>query len=207
MVHGQSQARLEGEPCSPDAQLGSLFLFSQENEPTGTLLLGLKAFLGCFGSKPILGATSKDLSLIIQVFHSMLRLGRPSSPRNLKPCWAPSPSAGFALSALPCCLFVPLSVRGQAQEATGTLPWSSPWTAQPPPRCTNSPIPEVTSVNHIIGPPKGATCIRTHIPSQLQIHSCSDQNSMILAQKQTYRSMGQDRKSRDKPTHLWSPNL
>lgn len=72
MVHGQSQAMLEGEPCSPDAQLGLLFLFSQENEPIGTMFLGLKAFLGCLRSKPVLGATSKDLSLIILVFHSML---------------------------------------------------------------------------------------------------------------------------------------
>ena len=30
---------------------------------------------------------------------------------------------------------------------------------------------------------------------------------MILAQKQTYRSMEQDRKPRNKPTHLWSINL
>ena len=30
---------------------------------------------------------------------------------------------------------------------------------------------------------------------------------MILAQKKKYRSVEQDRKARDKPTHLWSPNL
>ena len=35
----------------------------------------------------------------------------------------------------------------------------------------------------------------------------SHQNSMVLAQKQKYRSMELDRKSRDKPMHLWSPNL
>ena len=28
---------------------------------------------------------------------------------------------------------------------------------------------------------------------------------MVLAQKQKYRSMEQDRKPRDKPTHIWSP--
>ena len=28
---------------------------------------------------------------------------------------------------------------------------------------------------------------------------------MALAQKQKHRSMEQDRKPRDKPTHLWSP--
>ena len=30
---------------------------------------------------------------------------------------------------------------------------------------------------------------------------------MVVAQKQKYRSMEQDRKPRDKPTHLWSTNL
>ena len=30
---------------------------------------------------------------------------------------------------------------------------------------------------------------------------------MVLAQKQKYRSMVQDRKPGDKPTHIWSPNL
>ena len=29
---------------------------------------------------------------------------------------------------------------------------------------------------------------------------------MVLAQRQTYRSMEQNRKPRDKPTHLWSIN-
>ena len=32
-------------------------------------------------------------------------------------------------------------------------------------------------------------------------------NSMTVAQKQTYRSMEQDRKSRNKPKHLWLFNL
>ena len=32
-----------------------------------------------------------------------------------------------------------------------------------------------------------------------------NQDSMVLSQKQKYRSMGQDRKPRDKPTHVWSP--
>ena len=30
---------------------------------------------------------------------------------------------------------------------------------------------------------------------------------MVLAQKQKHRSMEQDRKPRDKPTHLWSTNV
>ena len=35
----------------------------------------------------------------------------------------------------------------------------------------------------------------------------SSQNSMALTQKQKYRSMKQDRKSRDKPIHLSAPYL
>ena len=41
---------------------------------------------------------------------------------------------------------------------------------------------------------------------QTILQSYSNQDSMVLAQKQKYRSMEQDRKPRDKPTHiLWSP--
>ena len=46
-----------------------------------------------------------------------------------------------------------------------------------------------------------APCLQTI----LQIYS--NQDSMVLAQKQKYRSMEQDRKPIDKPTHLWSTNL
>ena len=42
---------------------------------------------------------------------------------------------------------------------------------------------------------------------QTILQSYSNQDSMVLAQKQKYRSMEQDRKPRDKPTHLWSPYL
>ena len=43
-------------------------------------------------------------------------------------------------------------------------------------------------------------------PSWLQIilQSYSHQDSMVLAQKQKYRPMEQDRKSRNKPMHLWA---
>ena len=37
--------------------------------------------------------------------------------------------------------------------------------------------------------------------------SYSNQDSMVLAQKQKYRSMVQDRMPRDKPTHISAPNL
>ena len=42
---------------------------------------------------------------------------------------------------------------------------------------------------------------------QTILQSYSNQDSMVLAQKQKYRSMEQDRKPRDKPKHLWPPYL
>ena len=40
---------------------------------------------------------------------------------------------------------------------------------------------------------------------QTILQSYSNQDSMVLTQKQKYKSKEQDRKPRDKPTHLWSP--
>ena len=42
---------------------------------------------------------------------------------------------------------------------------------------------------------------------QLILQSYNNQNRMVLAPKQTYRSVEQERKPRNKPTHLWSINL
>ena len=42
---------------------------------------------------------------------------------------------------------------------------------------------------------------------QTILQSYSNQDSMVLAQKQKHRSMVQDRKPRGKPTHLCSPDL
>ena len=42
---------------------------------------------------------------------------------------------------------------------------------------------------------------------QTILQSYSNQDSMVLAQTQKYTSMEQDRKPRDKPTHIWSPYL
>ena len=44
-------------------------------------------------------------------------------------------------------------------------------------------------------------------PAYLQaiLQSDSHQDSMVLAQRQRYRSMEQNRKSREKSTHLWTP--
>ena len=50
-------------------------------------------------------------------------------------------------------------------------------------------------------------CSWRNQPSWLQIilQSYSHQDSMVLAQKQKYRPMEQDRKPRNKPMHLWVP--
>ena len=40
---------------------------------------------------------------------------------------------------------------------------------------------------------------------QTILQSYSNEDSMVLAQKQKYRSMEQDIKPRDKPTHIRSP--
>ena len=40
---------------------------------------------------------------------------------------------------------------------------------------------------------------------QTILQSYSNQDSLVLAQRQKYRSMEQDKKPRDKPMHIWSP--
>ena len=40
---------------------------------------------------------------------------------------------------------------------------------------------------------------------QTTLQSYSNKDSVVLAPKQKYRSMEQDRKPRDKPMHIWSP--
>ena len=42
---------------------------------------------------------------------------------------------------------------------------------------------------------------------QTIVQSYSNEESMVLSQKQKYRSMEQYRKPRDKPMHIWSPYL
>ena len=49
---------------------------------------------------------------------------------------------------------------------------------------------------------------RHHNPRfQAVLQSCSHQDSMVLTQKQTHRSMEQNRKPRTRPTIIWSTNL
>ena len=64
------------------------------------------------------------------------------------------------------------------------------------------------TLNSRSNPEKEKQSWRNQAP-QLQTipQSCSNQDSVVLAQKQKYRSMEQDRKPRDKPMHTWSPNL
>ena len=42
---------------------------------------------------------------------------------------------------------------------------------------------------------------------QVVLQSCGHQNSVVLAQKQTHRSMEQKRESRNGPLTLWSTNI
>ena len=42
-----------------------------------------------------------------------------------------------------------------------------------------------------------------NLPDLIILQSYSHQDSMVLAQKQKYRPMEQDRKPRNKPMHLW----
>ena len=49
---------------------------------------------------------------------------------------------------------------------------------------------------------------RSHCPwFWTMLQGYSNQRSMVLAEKQTHRSMEQNREPRNKPTHLWSINL
>ena len=52
-------------------------------------------------------------------------------------------------------------------------------------------------------------CKELELTEQLSMHaqSYSNQNSVVLAQKQTYGSVQQDREPRNKPTHLTSINV
>ena len=55
---------------------------------------------------------------------------------------------------------------------------------------------------------KGKQSWRNQAPGlQTILQSYSNQDSIVVAQNQKYRSMEQDRKPRDKPTHIWSPYL
>ena len=46
-----------------------------------------------------------------------------------------------------------------------------------------------------------------NLPDFRLYYKASHQDSMVLAQRQKYRSMEQNRKPRDKSTHIWTPYL
>ena len=46
-----------------------------------------------------------------------------------------------------------------------------------------------------------------NLPNIRLYYKASHQDSMVLAQRQKYRSMEQNRKPRDKSTHIWTPYL
>ena len=46
-----------------------------------------------------------------------------------------------------------------------------------------------------------------NLPDFRLYYKASHQDSMVLAQRQKYRSMEQNKKPRDKSTHLWTPYL
>ena len=46
-----------------------------------------------------------------------------------------------------------------------------------------------------------------NLPDFRLYYKASHEDSMVLAQRQKYRSMEQNRKPRDKSTHLWTPYL
>ena len=48
---------------------------------------------------------------------------------------------------------------------------------------------------------------RINLPDFRLYYKASHQDSMVLAQRQKYRSMEQNRKPRDKSMHLWTPYL
>ena len=46
-----------------------------------------------------------------------------------------------------------------------------------------------------------------NLPDLTMLESYNHPDSMVLAQRQKYRSMEQNKKPRDKSTHLWTPYL
>ena len=59
----------------------------------------------------------------------------------------------------------------------------------------------------LVGRQKGTTTLKNIVAVSIKMKHTSNQNSVVLAQKQTYRSMEQNREPRNKLIHLQSINL
>ena len=89
--------------------------------------------------------------------------------------------------------------RPAAVALTGPLAWEPPCAAGEALKSKTNKRP--TTANANLRKKNGAGGIRLN--GFRQYYKVSHQNSMVLAQKQKYRSVEQDRKPRMKPTHLW----
>ena len=64
------------------------------------------------------------------------------------------------------------------------------------------------TLNKQINPEKEKRNQKNQAPGLWTLQQCyGNEESMVLTQKQKYRSMEQHRKPRDKHTHIWSPYL
>ena len=96
------------------------------------------------------------------------------------------PNAKYGFSVIPIKLSMALFT--ELEQNFSQFTWKHKW-----PRITKAVLKEEWSWKNQ--------------PSWLQIilQSYSHQDSMVLAQKQKYRPVEQDRKPRNKPMHLWVP--
>ena len=67
--------------------------------------------------------------------------------------------------------------------------------------------PEKTSNSQRNIEKESQSCWHHNPRLQALLQSCHHQDSMVLAQKQTHRSMEQNREPRNSPSTLWSTNL
>ena len=59
----------------------------------------------------------------------------------------------------------------------------------------------------LVGRQKGTTTLKNIVAVSIKMKHTSNQNSVVLAQKQTYRSMEHNREPRNKHTFIWPTDL